>query len=286
MRSTSVALADDHLADLVDRLLDLQRLLAHGLVQLRDVHLGSGHGSHSRARPRARTPPARRGTRRPGRKTQLAPVAQVPDLALEERAPAPELRHVPTPSAATAARGGAGQLRLPERDEAAPAPAASSRRSRRGCPTSAAFSVASSRRWRSCRSPPDYTDSAFRPPEIASPMTSKTHYRVVILGSGPAGLTAARLRLARGARAARGRGRRRRRPDRRPRRPADAHDRGRQLPRLPRGDPRPRADGAHAQAGRALRRGVRDRRGEVGAVSASARSAAAPRRRRRSPPTR
>ena len=34
-------LADDHLADLVDRRLHQDRLLAHGLVQLRDVDLGS-----------------------------------------------------------------------------------------------------------------------------------------------------------------------------------------------------------------------------------------------------
>ena len=47
MRSTKQPLADDHLADLVDRRLHQDNLFAHGLVQLRDVDLGSYHRGSS-----------------------------------------------------------------------------------------------------------------------------------------------------------------------------------------------------------------------------------------------
>ena len=72
----------------------------------------------------------------------------------------------------------------------------------------------------------------------------RRHHRV-----GPGGLDRGPVRGPRQPRAAGAEGRRRRRP-------ADAHDRGRELPGLPRRRPRPRAHGAHGEAGR---RGSRPR---------------------------
>ena len=76
-------------------------------------------------------------------------------------------------------------------------------------------------------------------------------------------------------------GRLRRRPLRRP---ADADDRGRELPGLPRGDHGARTDGALPRAGRALRRGDALRRRHRGRFRARA-VPAVDRRRRVSPPT-
>ena len=76
---------------------------------------------------------------------------------------------------------------------------------------------------------------------------------VIIIGSGPGRPHRRDLHRARQPAAARDRGHRRRRP-------AHAHHRRRELPRLPRRHPRPRAHGAVPRAGRALRRRVRHRR--------------------------
>jgi thioredoxin reductase (NADPH) len=190
-------LADDDLADLVDRGLDLEGLLADGLVELGDVDLGHGSLLRGRAFPPssdARAGPGVSAGRSCGRAGGLAPgrrrpLPQVPDLALQEGTPAPELRHVP------AAQGGEGlarrprQLRLAERLELPThllhllrdrIEAAHVGRVQRGEQHVDAGRVGH---------PNDYTGSF----AIigARSMPSKSHYRVVILGSGPAGLTAA-----------------------------------------------------------------------------------------------
>ena len=89
----------------------------------------------------------------------------------------------------------------------------------------------------------------------------EVHDKIVIIGSGPAGLHGGDLRRARGAAAA---GHRRAGARRTARRAARQHHRGRELPRVPQGHPGARPDGAVPQAGGALRHQVPRRRRREG----------------------
>ena len=96
-------------------------------------------------------------------------------------------------------------------------------------------------------------------------MATSEHVKICIIGSGPAGYTAAIYARAResGAGSVRG-GRRGDRAVHSAGRPTDDHHRGRELSRVPQGRPGTRADGAVQGPGRAVRNpganGGRDRR--------------------------